>query len=611
MANAFDIKRKPIYTHTHLNTKEAENLAPLMESAFHDEFARYDDPNRANGKAIKAERLKMVSEQFANRCRIARNMGVSPLNEDANIFRGVAPDMVKMFESVSMPSNIIGMGNVTNPMEGNRVEGGMWNPAYKPGSGDVPSYIFGLQTHLALHCIGFDLLPTISVDTPKIVLTYIDTVYGGGSFDDKESLPSYIELSADLFKYSWVKEKGLKRAVSELVLVSSKGKALKVRFIVRSMVAPALTVEVLSTGDYSADSYSETNAYSVKAVIDEINADSGAKVYVLPSTSGEELGYVTLNYASAIRTNIAEAASNNNSIGGMNRAQMEKGPKHKLNVVAMDKQLEVVGIEIEADTSNIQIKDMAAMGVNVIAHLYTGVQNQLVQTLEETILDHLYAMGVQHAVNTYLSQGVDYSLYIDAPSKTDINYSDILDENQWKDMLGNDVRSKMGKITNAIVAASYENQMTHADRLYGRILKVVEFVGQQNRIACPDFMVVCGEIAATLKKNAKFSPCPHTQTLSTSPEIVYSGTIYDTISVYKNPRYAFNDPRILVGRRGDDTDPGAKFIAYDLAASRQIVAEQTMAEKIRVWSRFAIADIGFYPELNYFTFVAVNGFSWI
>ena len=56
---------------------------------------------------------------------------------------------------------------------------------------------------------------------------------------------------------------------------------------------------------------------------------------------------------------------------------------------------------------------------------------------------------------------------------------------------------------------------------------------------------------------------------------------------------------------------GAKFIAYDLAASRQIVAEQTMAEKIRVWSRFAIADIGFYPELNYFTFVAKNGFEWI
>ena len=65
-----------------------------------------------------------------------------------------------------------------------------------------------------------------------------------------------------------------------------------------------------------------------------------------------------------------------------------------------------------------------------------------------------------------------------------------------------------------------------------------------------------------------------------------------------------------MGRRGDDTDPGAKFIAYDLAASRQTIAEQTMAEKIRVWSRFEIADIGFYPELNYFMFVAINEMDW-
>lgn len=616
MANIFQVKRESIYKHTHLNQKEADNIAPLMESAFADDFKRYD--SRPNGEALKAERLKMVSEQFANRCRVARNMGVSPLNEDANIFKGIAPDMVKMFESVSMPDNIIGMGEVRNPMNGTDVAGGMWNPAYKPGSGDVPSYIFGLQTHLALHCIAFDLLPSISVDTPKIVLTYIDTVYGGGSFDETETLPSYIELSSSLFTFGWVKEKALKRANTELTLVSANNKALKVRFIVRSTIAAALTVEVLSTGDYgagadgAAGTYTETNKYSVKQVIDDINATAGAKVYVgAEDATGNELEYVGLNYASAIRTNIAEAASNNNSLGGMSRAQMEKGPKHKLNVVAMDKQLEIVGIEIEADTSNIQIKDMAAMGVNVIAHLYTGVQNQLVQTIEEDILRHLYRMGTTHAVNTYLSQGIDHSLYIAAPATTSTKYTDVLGDDEWVDILGNDVRSKMGDIENVIKSSAYENQMTHADRLYGRILKVSEFIGQDNRIACADFMVVSGEIAATLKKNANFSPCPHVNTLASSPEVVYTGTVYETISVYKNSRYAFDDPRILMGRRGDDTDPGCKMICYDLAASRQIVAEGTMAEKIRVWSRYAIADIGFYPELNYFTFLAINENKWI
>jgi hypothetical protein len=168
----------------------------------------------------------------------------------------------------------------------------------------------------------------------------------------------------------------------------------------------------------------------------------------------------------------------------------------------------------------------------------------------------------------------------------------------------------MGDIKGQLTFGGFENQNTAADRLFARILKIVEFGGQQNRIAPYDFMVLGGELAATAKKNSTFIMCPIPSTLSQNPELNYSGTIFETISVYKNPGIDFDDPRILLGRRGNDKDPGAKFLAYDLAASRQIVAEGTMAEKIRVWSRFAIADIGFYPELNYYTFVAVNDGDW-
>lgn len=604
------IKRDRIYKHTHLNQKTADSFKPLFESAFAEELGRYNDTPRR--KKIGEEKLRFATEQYANRVRVSNMMGVSPLNEDANIFGVLGKNVTKLFESVpSAPSNIIGMGNVTNPMEGNAIQGGMWNPAYKPGTGDIPSYVFGLQSQLALHCIGFDLLPTIAVDTPKVVINYVDTVYGGGSFDDVTSLPSYIDIEDKLFTYAWVKNNNLLRATSTLTLVAGDGKAMKVRYMIRSTIKPALTIEVLSTGDYASDIYTETNKYSVKDVVTAINAANGAKVYVNDETTGANLSQAfTVNYTSAIRTNIAEAASNDNSRTGMTRGQMEKGPKHKLNVISMDKQLEMVGIEIEADTTNIQIKDMAAMGINVIAHLYTGVQNQLVQTLDEIILDHLYRMGVQHAVNAWESQGIDMSLFIAAPATTDIPYKDVVSEDQWRDMLNVDVRSRMGNIKNSIQSSSYENQITHADRLYARILRVAEFVAYDNRLGATDFIVLSGDLAACLKKNSKFVVCPHVETLSSSPELVYTGTLYDIISVYKNPKTAFNDPRILMGRRGDDTDPGSKLLAYDLAASRQAIVEGTMAEKIRVWSRFAIADVGFYPELSYMTFVAVNKYDW-
>jgi hypothetical protein len=604
------VKRERIYKHTMLNQQDADRLRPLMESAFAEEIAGYEHGNRQH---IAQERMRFASEQYANRCRVAKNMGTTPLNEDANIFGEAFPQLKNLFESVSTPGNIIGMGEVANPMEGNRVQGGMWNPGYKPGSGDIPSYVFGLQSQIALHCIGFDLMPTIAVDTPKVVVSYVDTVYGGGTFDDADNLPSFVEISANIFKRSWIKGRGMKRAVTKVLIADKDGNAVELLFILGSTIKAAITAEVVSTGTYDGTTYTPTNEKTVKAIIDAINAEAGAKVYVAADgttyTAGEDLSGVGVDYASATRTNIAEAASNDNSLGGMSRAQHEKGPKHKLNVIMMDKQLEMVGLEIEADTSNIQIKDMAAAGINVIAHLYSGVQNQLVQSLDEVILDHLYKLGATHAANVYESQGINYSLYIGKPSNNDKAMVDV--DVDFKDMLGTDIRDRMGAIPNALVSAAYENQMTHGERLYSRILVILEFVAYQNRIGAPDFIVASGELCSCLKKQSTFSVCPVATTLSQNPELHYSGTIFETVSVYKNPKIDFNDPRILFGRRGNDTDPGAKFLAYDLAASRQTIAEQTMAEKIRVWSRFAIADIGFYPELNYYVAVFLNEYQWV
>lgn len=610
------IKKQKIYTHTQLDPRDADRIQALMESAYSDLMEGYQG-NRAH---IGKERMRFAAEQFANRCRIAKTMGTVPLNEDANIFGKAFPTMKNLFESTSHPGNIVGMGNVTNPMEGNAVPGGMWNSNYRAGSGDIPTYAFGLQSQLAMHCIGFDLLPTISVDTPKVVVQFIDTVYGGGTFDDAENLPSFIEISCPLFIRKWIMDKKLKRSVSKLVIAAKTNEAIEVRFVMGSTIRAAVTVEVLSTGTLAGTAYTKNNNYSVKQVIDIINkayeASSSDKGSVLVSVDGGTTyataetvdGMFGIDYASATRTNIAEAASNDNSLGGMSRAQHAKGPKHKLNVKMLDKQLEMVGIEIEADTDNIQIKDMASAGINVIAYLYSGVQNQLVQTIDEVILNHLYALGVQHAVNAYESQGINYSLYIGNPANPTLAMSNV--DVTFENMLGEDCRSRMGNLDNVLVSAAYENQLTHGQRLYSRLLVISEFISYDNRQGAADFVVVPGELCACLKKQSTFTTTPVANTLSQSPELHYSGTIYDTISVYKNPRIGFNDPRILFGRRGTEYDSGAKFLAYDLASSRQTIAEDTMSDKIRVWSRFAIADIGFYPELNYYTGVFVNDYKW-
>lgn len=606
-----DNKRKSIYKHTDLSEGMVARLRPLMESAFANEL-NASTPQR---KKIADEKLNFATRQYANRVRISENLGTTPLFEDSKIFGTVLEGSKQLFESVSTPGNVIGMGDVTNPGSSSTQAGGLWNPSYKAGSGDIPSYVFGLQTQLALHCIGFELMPTIAVDTPKVVINYVDDVYGGGAFDDVSNMPSFVDVYNKVFTANWLNAADIKRATTKMVLQNADGtKAMQVLFMVGSNLGTAVTVQVLSTGTVTTDVYTADNSVSVKDVVDSMGT-TGKLIYTKVAGGGVTTVSLTnltkVNFSSAIRNPINEAATNNMSRTGMTRKQHEKGPKHKLNVVSMDKQVEMVGFEFEADTTNIQIRDFAAQGVNVIARLYNGVQNQLIQNLDNVILDHLYALGFEHAYNAKMSQNIDHSIYIASPSKADIAYTAIkVPGFEMMNMMGEDIRTEMGTIVNSMQSSAYENQMTHAERLYSRILLVAEFIGQQNRIAPADQMVLGGALAATVKKQATYQARPTANTLAANPELHYSGTIFETISVYKNPKSNFNDPRVWMGRRGDDTDPGAKFLAYDLAASRQTIAEQTMAEKIRVWSRYQIVDVGFYPELNYYSFVAINEFGW-
>ncbi|KAA6360134.1 MAG: hypothetical protein EZS28_044339, partial [Streblomastix strix] len=327
--------RNPIYRHEFLDTRVSQSLEPLMESAFAEEFSRYKNDANPNSKAILDERKKFIAEQYANRMRIAENMGVHPLYEDANIFGHLSPKLTKLFEDAtySQPANVIGLGEVRNPMEGNRLPGGYWNQGYKPGSGDVPTYVFGLQTHIPMHCIGFDLMPTINVDTPKVVISYIDTVYGGGVFNDNKNLPSYIEVSNKLFNRNYIQTNSVVRHTSVVYVVSNNRlvtnknaevyPVLKLLFIVGSTIKPAVIVRVQETGARtgapgSSGTTSWGNPFSVKEIIDNINSgveENAAQVYIDTLPEDQVTGsliprgqLIGIDYASATRTTIAEAA---------------------------------------------------------------------------------------------------------------------------------------------------------------------------------------------------------------------------------------------------------------------------------------------------------------
>ena len=101
------VKREKIYKHTHLLPGDAERYRSLFESAFAEPMKRFQHGNRRD---IGQERIQFATEQFANRARIANNLGTSPLNEDAQIFGRSFPQLKTLFESITTNGNVIGMG---------------------------------------------------------------------------------------------------------------------------------------------------------------------------------------------------------------------------------------------------------------------------------------------------------------------------------------------------------------------------------------------------------------------------------------------------------------------------------------------------------------------
>jgi hypothetical protein len=62
------------------------------------------------------------------------------------------------------------------------------------------------------------------------------------------------------------------------------------------------------------------------------------------------------------------------------------------------------------------------------------------------------------------------------------------------------------------------------------------------------------------------------------------------------------DTRVLGGRKGDQQEPGVVLCPYIMAESVRLIAEHTAAPKVLVKSRYALVDLGWYPEMNYVTF---------
>lgn len=524
---------------------------------------------------------------------------------------------------VSTTGNILGMGPAywgSDPGRGvGSLPGAFHHPEYQNGSGDVPSLIMGMALNVAAYCIGFDLLTTIAVDMPTAIFQFLDSVYAGGSFDGEAGeAPIYFQVSAKELNGKanlWANV-----AYGDYIMFrptsGAGGDAVRTRYIGRSFVTGDLIVKFEDTGKFADDAYTKDNA---KNLADTFEAIGKAVMIAKLGANGEtpDAGYAgmtinepKLDYVSAVREHI-QGFSNNDGITKhpMTREQLEKGTKNKLNLKLWSKTTEIKGIEVEADITRVQLRDLKAYGVDGMAMLYKAVQNQLIQDINDDIVEHLFALGVKNAAQLYSAQGVNLNMYLAPAGSTGKALKDF--GCKFVDPLGNDRSEEFGTIPNDETNSAAENQGTRQRRLSGKILAASGLIATIGRYGEGDVCVVNGQIGTALKNCANFVVYPLENTIGKTGDLHFIGTI-GNIKVYQNPKMLWNDTRILVAMKGTEETPGAKLLAYDLAQSVEIIAESTMAPKICVSSRYEIIDAGFYSETQYLTFLVNTDFpSWV
>ena len=294
----------------------------------------------------------------------------------------------------------------------------------------------------------------------------------------------------------------------------------------------------------------------------------------------------------------------------MTRAQNETGTGNVIGLRLFSKWIQMGSYEVTGTVTRQQLQDLPLYGVDAVAKIMESLQNEITQHINRRILDHVFALGVTNAVQQRAYQGIDLNLYMgkDAPGK-DMATTGILN---YTDIYGNDHKADWGNIANAEVLTSAENLHTRQRRISSRILAAANFIQTTGRRGRATWAITNTKVATALQDVSSYVVAPMANNLAQDgSQNLYLGGRLAGLNIYVDPYMDWEDTRICVGRKGNGNEPGAIFMPYILADTVSITAEGTMAPKILVNSRYTIADAGFYPETQYYTFMVCSDFDII
>lgn len=511
------------------------------------------------------------------------------------------------------PLNTVGMANpaAPSPLSPETTAPGNFY-RQSTGSGDVPVSTLPMALNIALMTIGLELVPVIPSKGPWQLLTYMDFPYAGGKLGKNNEVASLDgkgvgrENKPLYFKVKNLNTKGIKDfdksklVDGETVFVfTADTYALTGKFKGFGRMDGALLLETVSAVKGSEPA-------SIVEVFDAVNAATAPTVKIgsANATPLVKNAFGTYGEVDFVQTQVDFVDGFANFANGkkeaMTRAQNETGTGNVIGLRLFSKWVQMGSYEVTGTVTRQQLQDLPLYGVDAVAKVMEALQNEITQSINARILEHVFALGVTNAVNQRAFQGVDLNLHMGSANTT----MDKTGAKTYADIMGVEHKTTWGEIKNSEVMTSAENLHTRQRRIASRVLAAATLIQNVGRRGRATWIVTNAQIAAALQDVSGYVVAPFANGMAQdgSQNLYLGGTLMG-LKVYVDPYMDWNDTRICVGRKGNGNEPGVIFMPYILADTVSITAEGTMAPKMLVNSRYAIVDAGFYPETMYYTFV--------
>ena len=237
------------------------------------------------------------------------------------------------------------------------------------------------------------------------------------------------------------------------------------------------------------------------------------------------------------------------------------------------KSIAVGTISISTALKRTEVEDIKAnTGMDIVEKMKSVLVNELSQFISKEIVNKLFEMGELNRQSAPL-----------LPSGSGATIFDF-DVNAYLQNSG-----LSGETSHAVQR-----------KLITKLVNASNYIATEGRVGPATFVVTNGNLAAALMDIHAYSINPVKAKMNGQGQLFPVGTIGE-MTIYVDPYMKYNDNRMLVGRKNAPDQPGIVFIPYLMAQEINIISEATFAPRMLLRSRYAVGELGWYPQKQYLT----------